>query len=75
MKAKKLRTKDLVKLGWPKRAAGLAINVLSTHFKRESAEWREHTLANLLAHPDNFVSDDQWGGVALALGGVPASEA
>ncbi|MEM1357316.1 MAG: RtcB family protein, partial [Bacteroidota bacterium] len=74
MKAKKLRTKDLVKLGWPKRAAGLAINVLSTHFKRESAEWREHTLANLLAYPDNFVSDDQWSGVALALGGVPAGE-
>lgn len=75
MKAKKLRTKDLVKLGWPKRAAGLAINVLSTHFKREGVEWREHTLANLLAHPDNFVSDNKWGGVALALGGVPASEA
>lgn len=69
MKTKKLRSKDLVKQGFSKRAAGLAINVLATHFKRESVAWRTATLANLLAHPDNFVSDERWGGVARALGG------
>ncbi|MEM6769172.1 MAG: RtcB family protein [Bacteroidota bacterium] len=69
MKTKKLRSKDLIKQGFSKRAAGLAINVLSTHFKRESPAWRNATLANLLAHPDNFVTDDRWGGVARALGG------
>ncbi|MEO0733813.1 MAG: RtcB family protein, partial [Bacteroidota bacterium] len=68
--SRKLRTKDLVKQGWPKRAAGLAINVLHTNFKRERDEWRSHTLADLLAHPDNFVGDEKWSGVALALGGV-----
>ncbi|WP_273444733.1 RtcB family protein [Neolewinella agarilytica] len=73
--SKKLRTKDLVKLGWPKRAAGLAINVLATRFKRESDEWRHATLGNLLAHPDNFVSDQNWGGVATALGGRVPEEA
>lgn len=69
--SKKLRTKDLEKLGWPKRAAGLAINVLVAHFRRESDEWRRATLANLLAHPDNFVEDEKWGKVAIALGGLP----
>ncbi|MEL7162344.1 MAG: RtcB family protein [Bacteroidota bacterium] len=69
--SRKLRTKDLVKRGWPKRAAGLAINVLQAHFKRESDDWRTHTLANLLAHPDNFVGDEKWGKVALSLGGTP----
>ena len=73
--SKKLRTKDLVKLGWPKRAAGLAINVLATRFKRESDEWRHATLGNLLAHPDNFVDDQNWGGVATALGGRAPEEA
>jgi tRNA-splicing ligase RtcB len=72
MKTKKLRTKDLVRLGFTKRAAGLAINVLSTRFKRETAEWRTAILANILAHPDNFVSDEHWSGVALALGGAAA---
>lgn len=74
MHKKKLRTKDLVKQGWPKRAAGLAINVLNTKFKRESEEWRTAILANLLAHPDNFVEDDIWGAVALSLGGQPKLE-
>jgi tRNA-splicing ligase RtcB len=72
--SKKLRTKDLVKQGWPKRAAGLAITVLSTNFKRESDEWRTATLNNLQKHPDNFVEDAKWGGVARALGGTPPEE-
>ncbi|MFT5998562.1 MAG: tRNA-splicing ligase RtcB [Neolewinella sp.] len=69
--SKKLRTKDLTKQGWPKRAAGLAITVLSTNFKRESDEWRTATLNNLQKHPGNFIDDATWGGVARELGGIP----
>lgn len=75
MKTKKLRAKDLVKLGFSKRAAGLAINVLATHFRREPPAWRTATLANLLAHPDNFVVDERWAPVAKALGGRPPESA
>lgn len=75
MKTKKLRTKDLVKQGFSKRAAGLAINVLTTHFKRESPAWRTAMLANLLSHPDNFMTDERWAGVAKALGGALPPEA
>ncbi len=75
MKTKKLRAKDLVKQGFSKRAAGLAINVLTTHFKRESPAWRTATLANLQQYPDNFMSDQRWAPVAKALGGrMPETE-
>jgi len=73
--ASKLRTKDLTKAGWPKTAAGLAVTVMNTKCKRRPDAWRDATLANLLAHPDNFVGDDLWGGVARALGGRPAKAA
>lgn len=73
--SKKLRTKDLVKLGWPKRAAGLAVTVLSTHFRRERDEWRTATLNNLLLHPENFMDDEKWSGVANELGAAASETA
>ncbi|TXF91800.1 RtcB family protein [Neolewinella aurantiaca] len=65
----KLRAKDLIKRGWPKRPAGLAVTIMNKSFKRETDAWRDATLANVLAHPDNFVGDDIWGHVAAELGG------
>ncbi len=73
--AKKLRTKDLVKIGYPKRMAGLVVNVLQAHFRRESNEWQLALVTNLLAQPDNFVGDAHWGSIALELGGSTVEEA
>ncbi|MFT5018353.1 MAG: tRNA-splicing ligase RtcB [Bdellovibrionota bacterium] len=70
----KLRAKDLSKRGWPKRPAGLAVTVMNKSFKRETGAWRDATLANLLAHPDSFIDDENWKGVALELGGRPPQE-
>jgi tRNA-splicing ligase RtcB len=65
----KLRAKDLIKRGWPKRPAGLAVTIMNKSFKRENDAWRDATLANILAHPDNFIGDENWNGVAKELGG------
>lgn len=70
----KLRAKDLIKRGWPKRPAGLAVTIMNKSFKRETDAWREATLANILAHPDSFIEDDNWKGVAQELGGRPPAE-
>ncbi len=71
----KLRAKDLIKRGWPKRPAGLAVTIMNKSFKRQSDAWRNATLANILAHPDNFITDDKWKGVAQELGGrLPKKE-
>jgi tRNA-splicing ligase RtcB len=70
----KLRAKDLIKRGWPKRPAGLAVTIMNKSFKREPDAWRDATLANLLAHPDNFINDDNWKGVAIELGGQPPAD-
>ena len=72
MKAKKLRAKDLVRRGFTKRAAGLAINVLTTRFRKAPAGETDAALVALLADPDRFVGDADWDGVARAQGGVAA---
>jgi len=74
--AKKLRTKDLTKAGWPKQAAGLAVTLLQRgKFKHHPAAWREATLNDILAHPNSFLDDEDWHDIAYALGGRPAAPA
>jgi tRNA-splicing ligase RtcB len=70
MAKKKIRGKDLIKLGYPEgKVIGLAINTMYEHHRRQSKEWGMAMLKNILEHPRNFVEDEIFGRVARELVG------
>lgn len=64
----KLRSKDLVKLGFPEgKVISLAIDCLYKHHRREGREWGLAMLKNVLEHPRNFLDDATFARVAREL--------
>lgn len=69
----KLKSRHVVQLGFPKgELAGLAMQVLEQHFRRESQMAKINILKDLLANPAAFAEDERLGVLAKKLMPPPA---
>lgn len=61
MQRRKIRQKDLVRLGYPKgKLAALAVNILRSHFRRTAYEEQLTMAQAVLAAPADFLQTDCW---------------
>lgn len=64
----KLRGKDLIAIGYPEgRAIGMAINMMLKHYKRETQTAVLILLKDVLAHPEQYESDEVLGRIVAEL--------
>ena len=70
---KKLRGKDLIKLGYPKgnNAVNIALGQINRYKKREKKERVLEEAKAVLTHPENYIGDGVWGKVSEILLGTP----
>ena len=68
MASKKLRGKDLRKIGYPeKKVIGIALNIIESKYKKRSKEFKLDVLADVLASPKDYLLDDLLGRIAQEL--------
>ena len=68
MASNKLRGKDLRKIGYPeKKVIGIALNAVDSQYRKRAKEFKLNLLADVLANPKQYLTDDIWGKVAREL--------
>jgi tRNA-splicing ligase RtcB len=73
--AKKIRGKELRKMGYPQgRAIGMAIDLIHQHYKREDKKVVLGILQKVVKQPDDFREDPLWGRIAQELTGPVLKE-
>lgn len=71
----RLRGKDLKALGYPEgRAIGMAINMMSKHYKRTDKETVLEILGKVLKEPDTYAQDEVLGRIVTELKGSERKE-